>query len=87
MRWISYWVAFISRHDCDAAICKLITQDYDRRLGSRSLVSAVETHVIGPLLTVFLDMEEETWGNEELDDYLLDMRDGELIVTRIIPCS
>jgi hypothetical protein len=68
----------------DAAICTLIAEDYDAKLGLRSLITAVEGHVIGPVIDGYLAVEEEIQEKEGLDDYKLDLQDGELIVRRII---
>jgi hypothetical protein len=56
--------------------------DYDEDLGIRGLVASVR-ELEQALISRYLDVEEEIVNTDEITDYVVDVRNGEIVVTRV----
>jgi len=63
----------------DVAVCKVLAEEYSPDLGARSMIAAVE-RVKELLIDLYLDEDDEIVEDGGMDDFLLDIHGGEVVV-------
>lgn len=63
----------------DVVVCKVLAEEYSPDLGARSMIAAVE-RVKELLIDLYLDENEEIVEDGGMEDFLLDIHGGEVIV-------
>ena len=68
----------------DASVCKVLTKDYDRELGIRSLRKAVMDRVASALDFEYMSTHEVISEGLPMEDYSVFVSDGRIKVKRIV---
>ena len=67
----------------EVSLCSLMAKnDYDEDLGIRGLIASVR-ELEQALIRSYLDVEEEIMNSDEMTEYVLDVRNGEIVGTRV----
>ena len=67
----------------EVSLCRLMAKnDYDEDLGIRGLIASVR-ELEQALIRSYLDVEEEIMNSDEMTEYVLDVRNGEIVGTRV----
>jgi ATP-dependent Clp protease ATP-binding subunit ClpA len=70
----------------DASVCRLIAAEgYDEDLGIRSLINAVRDTVELSLFDSYLKVEKDIEEGERMADYVVDVRNDEVVVSMVSP--
>jgi ATP-dependent Clp protease ATP-binding subunit ClpA len=70
----------------DASVCRLIAAEgYDGDLGIRSLINAVRDTVELSLFDSYLKVEKYIEEGEQMVDYVVDVRNGEVVISMVSP--